>query len=91
MAMTFENVCLVKLSSLHSYKSRRKTRKSLDAVLCAARLKVITRCAAKQKLSPQDEEAANLYDTIHHSTPGSDDKGLEFFEIVLYFQVCVCK
>jgi hypothetical protein len=79
-----------KLSSLSTYKSWRRTRKTLDAVLCCARLKVMTRGATKQQLSPQDEEAANLYDTIHHSIPGSDDKGLEFYEIVLYFQVCVC-
>ena len=82
----------VKLSSLNSYKSWRRTRKTLDAVLCCARLKVLTHCATKPKLSPQDEEAANVYDTIHHSIPGSDasnDKGLEFYEIVLYFQVCV--
>ena len=78
------------LSSLHNYKSWRRSRKTLDAVLCVARLKVMTNCAAKSKtLSPQDEEAANLYHTIHQSTSGSDDQGLEFYEIVLYLQVWV--
>eukprot|EP00802_Teleaulax_amphioxeia_P012824 Tamp_12869.p1 GENE.Tamp_12869~~Tamp_12869.p1 ORF type:complete len:521 (-),score=105.61 Tamp_12869:209-1699(-) len=80
--------CLVKLSSLNSYKTWRRRRKTLDAVLSIARLKVTANIASrtKKEIAPQDAEAANLYHTIHQATPGKDDKGLEFYEIVLYLQ-----